>query len=102
NGDGSFQATRNYVIGVYSSSVAVADFTGDGKPDLVTANPGDNSVGVLPGNGDGSFRAVQFYAAGTNPEAVAVGDFNGDGRPDLAVADYQAGVSVLLNTGDWR
>src|SRR5262249_12770332 len=33
--------------------------------------------------------------------AVVAGDFNGDGRPDLAVADYDAGISVLLNTGGW-
>src|SRR5262249_29406732 len=99
---GTFQAAQNYVTGPAPYSVAVADFTGDNRPDLVTANLGDNSVGVLPGNGDGSSRAAQYSAAGQGPIAVAAGDFNGDGRPDLAVADYYAGVSVLLNTGDWR
>jgi hypothetical protein len=99
---GSFQAAQNYVTGPAPYSVAVADFTGDNRPDLVTANLGDNSVGVLPGNGEGSFRAAQYSAAGQGPIAVAAGDFNGDGRPDLAVADSSAGVSVLLNTGDWR
>src|SRR5262249_16595817 len=78
------------------------DFTGDGKPDLVTANIGDNSVGVLPGNGDGSFRNAQLYAAGPGPDAAAAEDFNGDGRPDVAVADNSAGASVLLNAGDGR
>jgi hypothetical protein len=101
-GDGTFQAAQNFASGGRPSSVAVADVTGDGKPDLVTANLGDNSVGVLPGNGDGSFRTAQFSAAGSGPAAVAAGDFNGDGRPDVAVADGNAGVSVLLNSGDWR
>jgi hypothetical protein len=102
NGDGTFQAAQNDLLGAYASGLAVADVNGDGKPDLLTANFGDNSVGVLPGNGDGSFRTAQFYAAGTNPIAITAGDFTGDGAPDLAVANYSGGVSVLLNTGDWR
>jgi hypothetical protein len=102
NGDGSFGVAQNYAAGSYPYSVAVADFTGDGNPDLVTANLGDNRVGVLPGNGDGSFRCAEYSAVGSGPVAVAAGDLNGDGRPDVAVAESSAGVSVLLNTGDWR
>jgi hypothetical protein len=49
-----------------------------------------------------SFSAPLGYATGTTPGAVVTADFNGDGRLDLAVADQSAGVSVLLNTGDWR
>jgi Ca2+-binding RTX toxin-like protein len=102
NSDGTFQTAQSYATGPYAYAVAVADITGDARPDLVTTNLGDNSVGVLPGNGDGSFRSAQLYAAGSGPSAVAARDFNGDGRPDLAVTAWSAGVSVLLNTGDWR
>jgi hypothetical protein len=102
NGDGTFGAARNYASVGFTHFVAVADFNGDGKLDLVKADSGGDSVGVLLGNGDGTFGAARYSAAGQSPIAVAVGDFNGDGRPDLAVADYSAGVSVLLNTGDWR
>jgi Ca2+-binding RTX toxin-like protein len=102
SGYGSFGAGQPYAVGRAPDSVAVADFNGDGKPDLVTPNVLSDNVGVLLGNGDGSFRAAQYSAAGQGPNAVAVGDFNGDGRPDLAVADYSAGASVQLNTGDWR
>ncbi len=100
-GDGTFQVARNYDAGNRPQALAVGDFNGDSKSDLVMANGGDDSVGVLLGNGDGLFRSAQSYAAGSIPLAVASGDFNGDGRPDLAVADYSAGVSVLLNTGGW-
>jgi hypothetical protein len=50
-GDGTFQAAQSYALGGYVSSVAVGDFNGDGKLDLVT------SVGtLLLGNGDGTFQ----------------------------------------------
>jgi hypothetical protein len=101
NGDGTFGAATDYAT-ASSFSLEVADFNGDGNPDLVTANYADDSVGVLLGNGDGSFRGNQLSAAGSFPAGVAAGDFDGDGRLDLAVADNNAGVSVLLNTGDWR
>jgi FG-GAP repeat len=51
--------------GANALSVAVADFNGDGKPDLAVANGCDlcttNSVfgvGVLLGNGDGTFQLM--------------------------------------------
>jgi 6-phosphogluconolactonase (cycloisomerase 2 family) len=81
--------------------VAVGDFNGDGKPDLVTANYWSGNVSVLLGNGDGSFQAHVDYGAGSGPSSVAVRDFNGDAKPDLAVANYGSNnVSVLLGNGD--
>ena len=79
----SFQASRNFAAGFGPRSVAVGDFNGDGRPDLVVANNGDGNVSVLLGNGDGAFQAAVNYAVGDNPISVAVGDFNGDGKPDL-------------------
>ncbi len=100
----SFQAGRNFAAGFGPRSVAVGDFNGDGKPDLVVANYGDGNVSVLLGNGDGTFQAAVNYAVGPGPSSVAVGDFNGDGKPDLVVANNKsesAGtVSVLLGNGD--
>jgi len=85
------------------AGVAVGDFNGDGKPDLVSANP-NGSVSVLLGNGDGTFQSARNYAAGATPWAVAVGDFNGDGKLDIVVAnrglDGPPSVSVLLGNGD--
>jgi uncharacterized protein (TIGR03437 family) len=99
-GDGTFGTAQNYPAGPHPLSVTIADFNGDGKPDLaVTA--GDNSLSILLGNGDGTFHAAASYATGANPMYVAAGDFNKDGKMDLAVANTSAQtVSIFLGKGD--
>jgi hypothetical protein len=47
NGDGTFQAAMNYPVGYGPFSVAVGDFNGDGKPDLVSANAFGFTLSVL-------------------------------------------------------
>jgi hypothetical protein len=96
NGDGTFQAARNFAAGSHPSSVAVGDFNGDGIQDLAVAESG--GVSVLLGNGDGTFEAAHSFAAG-GPDSVLVGDFNRDGIQDLAVVS-PFGVRVLLGNGD--
>jgi hypothetical protein len=97
------------------SSVVPVDVNGDGKLDLVVANPcvsgstcgypavaGD--VAVLIGNGDGSFGPPTIYYADAGVRALAVADVNGDGKADLLVAGFsvadQSTVSVLFGNGD--
>jgi len=86
------------------------DLNGDGKPDVVVVNQGDDTVSVLLGNGDGTFKPQTTYPTGHFPASVQAGDFNGDGKMDLAVVDQvcattanscSAGaVSILLGKGD--
>ena len=103
-GDGSFQAKVDYATGDLPDSVAIGDLNGDGKPDLATANNGEDSVSVLLNRGDGSFEAKRDYPTGDHPYSIAIGDLNGDGKPDLITANIEGGeggsVSVLLNRGD--
>src|SRR5262249_11905738 len=101
NGDGSFQAAGSFPAGPYPLSVTVADFNGDGIPDLAVANLSNATVSVLLGQGNGSFGPAVGYRVGVGPQGLAVGDFNGDGIPDLAVANSGSNtVSVLLGNGD--
>jgi hypothetical protein len=99
----SFAAAQTFVVGD-PVGVAVADFNGDGRPDLVVTDNANNAVSVLLnttpiGSSTLSFAARQSFGAGSSPEGVVAGDLNGDGRPDLAVADLNTNtVSVLLNT----
>src|ERR1700687_5197069 len=98
NGDGTFQARRNFAAGNGPLSVAVGDFNGDGRPDLAVAHYSSGNVSVLLGNGDGTFQALRFFAAGYTARSVAVGDFNPYGRTDLVVANFGSdNVSVLIN-----
>ena len=91
-GDGPFNGPR---------SVAFGDLNGDGRVDLVTANPASDTVGILFGNGDGSFQSQQRLAVGDNPLFVVVADINGDSKFDIITANRNSGdVSVLLGNGD--
>jgi len=99
----SFAAQQTFNVGALPSSVTVADFNGDGRPDIAVANYNDGQVGVLLNNTTAqatsfTFAPQQTYQVGAFPISVTTGDFNGDGRPDLAVANYNGGVvSVLQN-----
>jgi len=101
NGDGTLQTANTLpYAGNSPYSIAIADFNGDGKPDLAVANLGGN-VSVLFGNGDGTFQPAINYAAGSGPRWVAVADLNGDGIPDLIVASLNDNaLNVLFGTGD--
>jgi hypothetical protein len=99
NGDGTFQTALSYDPGrPVSNSIAVADFNGDGNPDVVVGNFND-SVGILLGNGDGTFQLGAIYSSQAE-FSVAVADVNGDRKPDLLVANLYNDVAMLLGNGD--
>ena len=93
----------NFHLGFQFSSpfkgLKVADFNGDGIPDVLSfsAHP------VYFGQTDGS-----FIDSGTPPlpftnQIPVTGDFDGNGSPDVAVLDPAAGtVSILLNKNSFQ
>ncbi|MFN6447417.1 MAG: FG-GAP-like repeat-containing protein [Nostoc sp. DedSLP05] len=102
-GDGSFETAVNFALASASApvSVAVDDFNGDGKSDIVTVNNASQNISVLLGNGIGGFTAAQNFKVPSRPTSVTVGDFDGNGISDLAVtSSYFNNVSVLLGNGD--
>jgi len=88
--------------------VAVFDYNGDGRPDIVTANALSNDATLLrntttPGATTVTFATAQPFGTGVVPGSIAAADLNGDGKPDLIVANTDIGVSgnnvsVLLNS----
>lgn len=108
-GGGSFDigSPISLPAGVATVAVAIGDFNGDGKPDLILAGAG---AYILLGNGDGTFQppvAIGVSLGGIT--AAAAMDLNGDGRLDAIVTgsavqgnpENQPGqVCVLLGNGD--
>src|SRR5215469_11144218 len=74
-----------------SGAVFVADFNGDGKPDIL-----DGTLNI--GNGDGTFKPGTSLPSTSLP-VLAVADFNGDGKPDL-LEQGTGTLLVLLGNGD--
>lgn len=47
NGDGTFAAPQDYLVGAETNSLAVGDFNGDGAPDVAAGDAGENFVSIL-------------------------------------------------------
>ncbi|MBW4028180.1 MAG: hypothetical protein HIU93_12365 [Acidobacteria bacterium] len=87
----------------------VADFNGDGIPDIATANASfsGGSMSVLIGNGNGTFKAPVVYpTVAIFSSAITSGDFNNDGVLDIAVTSQYSQsfgngvVGIFLGNGD--
>ncbi|MGH7837437.1 MAG: FG-GAP-like repeat-containing protein, partial [Candidatus Binataceae bacterium] len=101
-GNGTFSAKTDYPVGKGPTSIAVADYNIDGRPDLAVTDQTDNAVSLLLGAGDGTFGPNLELNVGTDPVSAMSADFNADGRPDLAVANFGSNTaSVILNSSNF-
>src|SRR5207302_7366375 len=87
NGDGTFGRLTNWGADEQPLGIAIGDFNGDQKPDLVVANSSSNDLSFLNGNNDGTFQAPRVYPNITSPGPVVTGDFNGDGKQDIIIGN---------------
>ena len=99
-------STPRFDVGSQPSAIVIADFNGDGRPDLAVANRASGDVSILLGDGGGSFGPQQRFQAGDGPRYLAAHDFNADGLQDLfliRVSVYSPvswELSVLRGLGD--
>lgn len=105
-----FTGPFQQAAGMGTLGLDVADFNGDGKPDVVAANAAHANAGgisVLVNHTADSadvpeFSQPQKFSAGLGPTQVVATDLNGDGKPDLVVGNvfnaFINSINVLMNT----
>jgi hypothetical protein len=82
--------------------VAVADFTGDSKPDVATDSWGRDEILMIPGDGEGNLILPgKPFHTGRHPyQRLRSADFNKDGHPDLVTTNLGGNtVTILLGDG---
>lgn len=103
NNDGTFAMPSDLLVGNYQGArwPVLADFDGDGKPDLAASFDTDNKVIAKLGNGAGNF-ATALTASPltiTTPRQIVAGDFNGDGVPDLVATSINDNSVAIAPVG---
>jgi hypothetical protein len=98
NGDGTFHAGNFLTSPYWTGAVAVADFNGDGHPDVVVLPLGQQLV-TFTGDGHGNLTAGPIYGAGAGAWTnLVTGDFLNNGKPGLAFGNSVAAtVGVVQN-----
>ena len=84
------------------SGLALADFNGDGKNDIIYTRTNPREVVVLLGDGKGGFTrsAVEgLTLQDLGSYDIKVADVNGDGRPDVILM-YESGAKTAFATQD--
>ncbi len=85
---------------ILPTSLAVSDFTGDGRPDVAAFEFSSAATGVhlLRGSGDGSFGLFQAapIPVGGNTRALLASDLDHDGRADLAALVTEGDTLTVL------
>ncbi len=88
-----------FPVGENPDDMVLADFNGDGNPDVATTDRVANEIAVLLGHGDGTFAEAVRHSVGGQPECIAAGDVNNDGHVDLVTGNASS-ITLFLGQED--
>jgi hypothetical protein len=105
NGPHLFGSMTPYKIydGSKPHSIAIGDINNDGHQDIVLANYGSDSVGVILGLANRSFNYLirYLYGSGSTPYSIALAHFNDDSYLDIVVANFGTdNIAISLGFGN--
>jgi cysteine-rich repeat protein len=106
-GGGSFAPAEIYTTSVgsggdYPGALALADVSGDGLLDVITANRYSDDITVLVADGAGGlgnpirFLTLDTNGGGVEPRGIAVTDVTEDGQPDVITANRSSDDITIL------
>jgi hypothetical protein len=100
-GNGFTEDTSVSLPGVYWSSVAWADYNGDGKQDFVLTGFDSNSYNriskLYKNTGSGFIEDTSVSLPGVYWGSVAWADYNGDGKPDFLLTGLDSYSSETIS-----
>lgn len=109
-GEVDLQPYVAYATGSRPEAVAIADFNGDGRNDVVLNTStyfdpeNDFKIKLFLQDESGQLQApVNYLLSGTyteQPQTIAVGDLNGDGLQDVAVGYDRSHIEIFLQYTD--
>ena len=115
DGHGDLGLATVYRGGTSAYSLIVADFNGDGKPEIVTADSVENQLSLFVNDGTGKYGDPQGETIGyvgggpinapNTQSSMQVADLNGDGKPDLFLVEdgldccVPSQLTAVLNDG---
>jgi hypothetical protein len=104
SGSISFDGQTSFSTANNPTGVAIADFNGDSKPDMVATNAGSGTVSFYRNTAtsgsitSGSFASPVALGTGSAPYGLSAGDLDNDGFADVAVANYGSNsISLYKN-----
>jgi hypothetical protein len=99
NGNGTLKPKTSFRVEASPQNVLVADFNGDGIPDIAVNSTYDGDVDVLLGTGNGSFKPCMNYVGTFGYGNLVAGDFSGTGHNDIVYGSLSATFALLVNEG---
>ncbi len=103
NTDGVFSEGRILRPGATPIALAIADFNGDGRNDIASANSQGitDNLSIFLGDESSSFVSVRNFAVGSGVQGLAIGDVDENGLLDVVTANQRSSdLTVVLNEGN--